>query len=116
VDLNEALKEGGRSFTGSSHFLRKAFVISQVAIALALVAGAGLLIQTLANLRSVKLGFPPDHLLTVFMPLPSHIYSTDAKILSFVDRVLEETNKIPGVRGALPICPSRRWGTRTDSV
>src|SRR6202012_3530628 len=60
VDLNEALKQGGRAFTGSSNFLRKAFVVSQVAIALVLVTGAGLFIQTLKNLRSVKLGFQAD--------------------------------------------------------
>jgi putative ABC transport system permease protein len=100
VDLNEALKQGGRAFTGSSNFLRKAFVVSQVAIALVLVAGAGLLIQTLANLRAVKLGFPPDHLLTMLTPLSPQVYNSDPKILSYMDRVVGQVGKIPGVRGA----------------
>jgi putative ABC transport system permease protein len=100
VDLNDALKQGGRAFTGSSNFLRKAFVVSQVAIALVLVTGAGLFIQTLANLRSVRLGFPSDHLLTMVMPISPKTYDTAPKIISYMDRVVDQTGKIPGVRGA----------------
>lgn len=100
LDLNEALKQGGRACTGSSNLLRKAFVVAQVAIALVLVAGAGLLVQILANLHSVKLGFRSDHLLTMATPLSPQVYDTDQKILSFMDQTIDRVGKMPGVRGA----------------
>jgi putative ABC transport system permease protein len=100
LDLNDALKQGGRTMTEASGRLRRGFVVAQVALALVLLAGAGMLIQTLAGLRSRDLGFAADHLLTMLTPLSSKVYDTDPKILAFSDRVVEQVLRIPGVRGA----------------
>jgi putative ABC transport system permease protein len=100
VDLNEVLKQGGRTVSGSSSGLRRAFVVGQVALALVLVMGAGLLIKTLTNLRGVDLGFPADHLLTMATPLSPQVYSTDPKILEFTNHATERISVLPGVRGA----------------
>ena len=100
LDLNEALKLGGRTITGASGRLRGAFVVAQVAVTLTLLTGAGLLVQTLAGLRSVDLGFPADHILTMATPLSQKTYDTDPKIVSFSDRVVSQALRIPGVRAA----------------
>jgi predicted permease len=100
LDLNEALKQGGRTVTEASGRLRRGFVVVQVALALALLVGAGMLIQTLAGLRSRDLGFPADHLLTMRTPLSPKTYDTDPKILAFSDGVVEQVLRIPGVRAA----------------
>jgi predicted permease len=100
VDLNDALKQGGRTVTEASGGLRRAFVVVQLALALVLLTGAGMLIQTLDGLRSRDLGFPADHLLTMMTPLSAKAYDTDPKILAFSDRVVEQVLRIPGVRAA----------------
>ncbi|MBV9613410.1 MAG: ABC transporter permease, partial [Acidobacteriaceae bacterium] len=100
LDLNQALKQGGRAATSGSHRLRNSFVVSQVALALVLVSGAGLLIETLTNLRTVDLGFPSDHLLTMRIPRAPDKLKSSAAVLSFTDRVLERVMQVPGVRSA----------------
>ncbi len=100
LDLNTVLKQGGRTLSGASNNFRRIFVVAQVSMALVLLAAAGLMIQTLANLRAVELGFPTDNLLTMKMPLSPQAYQDNAKILSFTDRVTEQISALPGVRGA----------------
>ena len=73
----------------------------QVAAALVLLAGAGLMLRTLANLRAIDVGFRPDHLLTLRTTLPQAKYRTAAQRLAFYDRVVAD------VRAA------RRRGRRT---
>src|ERR1700728_744788 len=100
LDVHDALKQGGRTGTGASSHVRNAFVVAQIAMALGLLTGAGLLVKTLANLRAVDVGFPSDHLLTMATnPLPQ-VYNTDAKLISFSDRVTEKISRLPGVRSA----------------
>ncbi len=74
--VNEGLKEGGRSATagGPRQRLRSTFVVVELAVALVLLIGAGLLIKTFWNLRSVEPGFNPDHLLTMRVELPEARY------------------------------------------
>src|SRR6266545_252389 len=76
IGLNEGLKEGGRSATagGPRQRLRSTFVVVELAVALVLLIGAGLLIKTFWNLRSVEPGFNPDHLLTMRVELPEARY------------------------------------------
>jgi putative ABC transport system permease protein len=100
LDLNDALKQGGRTFTEASGRLRQGFVVAQVSLALVLLTGAGMLIQTLAGLRSRDLGFAVDHLLTMLTPLSPKTYNTDPKTMAFADRVVEQVLHIPGVRAA----------------
>jgi putative ABC transport system permease protein len=101
VSLQETLKQGTR--TGESRGglrLRDALVVSQFALALALLVGAGLMIQTLWNLRQVDLGFRADHLLTALVPLPQPKYDSDAKRRTFYDGVLEQLRDRPGMISA----------------
>ncbi len=101
VSLHDSLKEGGR--TGESRRglrLRDGLVVGQFALAFALLAGAGLMIQTVWNLRKVDLGFRADHLLTIGVPLPSTKYDTDEKKRSFFRDTVEGVRALPGVKGA----------------
>ena len=101
VSLHDALKEGNRA--GESRGgtrLRDALVVGQFALALALLVGAGLMIQTLWNLRQVNLGFRSDHLLVSILPLPRPKYDTDEKIRHFYRDVLADLNTKPGIVSA----------------
>ena len=101
--VNEALKEGGRSATagGARQRLRSTFVVVQLAVALILLVGAGLLIKTFWQLRSIETGFNPDRLLTMRVELPETRYKEIAKQTQFRTRVLEGMNSLPGVQAAM---------------
>jgi putative ABC transport system permease protein len=101
VSLQEALKAGGRSGESrASMRLRDVLVAAQFALAFALLVGAGLMIQTLWNLRQVDLGFRPDHMLVSILPLPQPKYDTDAKRQNFYRDVLDQLKVKPGVESA----------------
>ena len=101
VSLLEALKEGGRSGESrASTRLRDVLVAGQFAMAFALLVGAGLMIQTLWNLRRVDLGFRPDHLLVQIVSLPQPKYDSDSKRRNFYRDVLAQLNRQPGVESA----------------
>ena len=96
----DALKQDGRAGTGArGHAIRDALVVGEVALALVLLIGAGLMLQTLARLQSLTLGFRPDHLLTLRTVLPPK-YGDLAARMSFTNRVLEGVRTLPGVLGA----------------
>ena len=98
VSLHDTLKEGARAGESRGGMrLRDALVVGQFALALALLVGAGLMIETLWNLRQVDLGFRSDHLLVSILPLPSTRYDSDAKIRNFYHGVLAELAAKPGV-------------------
>lgn len=101
-ELNESLKEGGRgaSSGSSSHRIRAALVISEVALALMLLVGAGLLMRSLQSLMRVDPGFRTDHLLTFRIALPQDRYKEDAAVNSFYTRLLERARSLPGVNSA----------------
>jgi putative ABC transport system permease protein len=104
-DANEALKESGRGTTGGprGRRLRGAFVVAQVALALVLLVGAGLLIRSFARLQSVDPGFDPENLLTMRVDLPATKYKEDAQIVSFYRQATERLAALPGVRSATAI-------------
>jgi putative ABC transport system permease protein len=98
--LNDSMKQGGRSGTGlHGRGTRDALVVLEVAVALVLLTGAGLMIQTMANLRAVDLGFNSDRLLTLRTALGPK-YNDAVKRLDYYQRVLERTAALPGVSGA----------------
>jgi putative ABC transport system permease protein len=99
LDLNRTLKDGRASGPdrGRSALLN-ALVISEVAIAVMLALGAGLLIQSLYNLYQEKLGFNPSHLLVMSTPFKGN--HTDADIWNFERQALDRINAIPGVQSA----------------
>jgi putative ABC transport system permease protein len=101
VDLNDALKQGGRGgIGGASAGARDALVILEVALALVLLIGAGLMLQTMARLRAIEIGFRADHLLTLRTTLPRVKYRDPAVRMSFYHRVIDGVRTLPGVQSA----------------
>jgi putative ABC transport system permease protein len=100
LDLNEALKESGKSTVGKErHRLRSALVFADVALALLLLTGAGLMMKSFVRLLNVKPGFDPSHALTLTLSLwgPK---SADAPAVAFFDQVLQRVKALPGVKSA----------------
>ena len=101
VSLQDALQQGSRSAVGGSGRLtRDALVVLQVAAALVLLAGAGLMLRTLANLRAIDVGFRSDHLLSIRTTLPAIRYRDAQKRLAFYERVAAGARQLPGVEQA----------------
>ncbi len=101
VPLEESLREGGRGGESRSGLrLRDTLVAGQFALAFALLVCAGLMIQTIWNLRKQELGFHADHLLTMGVPLPEKKYDTAEKVRGFFHAVVEDVRALPGVQGA----------------
>jgi len=101
VPLQESLKEGGRGGESRGGLrLRDTLVVGQFALAFALLVCAGLMIQTIWNLRKQELGFQADHLLTMGVPLPEKKYDTDEKVRGFFQAAVENVHALPGVKGA----------------
>jgi putative ABC transport system permease protein len=100
--LNEMLKEGDRSGTSgpARHRVRDLLVVSEVALSLVLLVGAGLLIRSFVKLLKVDPGFRSDHVLTVSIPLPVSRYPAAAQEAAFFQRLLERVRELPGVRSA----------------
>ncbi|HEV2691110.1 MAG TPA: FtsX-like permease family protein, partial [Bryobacteraceae bacterium] len=100
-NVNEWLGKGGR-WGGSrvSGRLRHALVISEVALALVLLAGAGLMIRSMASLLSVHPGFRTDHLLTAHVNLTAPRYKDKKLVKAFCDQVLDRVRGVAGVRSA----------------
>src|SRR5581483_7916204 len=98
---NDALRQGGRGGIGARRATtRDALVVLEVAAALVLLVGAGLMLKTLARLRSVEIGFRSDHLLTLRTILPRNKYQDPARRLAFYERVMDGVRALPGVEGA----------------
>lgn len=120
TDLHESLKEGGRSVGHRSSLrLRRALVVSTVALALTLLVGAGLLIRSFARVVGVDPGFRPDHLLTFSVSLPSVKYSNDTVRARVLDRLAKTLAATPGVvsaGGTSNIPFGGNWSTGSFSV
>ena len=100
-DLNDALKEGGRS-AGSPRRsrTRNLLVVSETALAFVLLVGAGLLINSLHKLRAVDPGLQPDNVLTMNITLPRQKYSQPEQVIVFHRQLLEQVEALPGVASA----------------
>ncbi|HEV8484377.1 MAG TPA: ABC transporter permease [Blastocatellia bacterium] len=103
ADLNEALKEGGRSASGgvSKRRLRSVLVVAELAISLVVLIAAGLLIRSFWQLRSTDPGFDPRGVVTMRIELPESRYREIPKQNQFRTQVLDELNSLPGVEAAL---------------
>ena len=103
LNVNEALKEGGRSATAGAarHRFSSLLVVSELALALVLLIGAGLLIKGFWRLRAVEPGFNPEHLLSMRVELPEARYREIPKQTQFRRQVLEAINGLPGVKAAM---------------
>jgi putative ABC transport system permease protein len=101
TDLNEGLKESGRgSDAPRRQRMRSLLVISEVALSLVLLVGAGLMIRSFTRLLAVDPGFRPDHVLTAFVSLPVAKYQKREEQVAFYDRLLERLRNVPGISAA----------------
>jgi putative ABC transport system permease protein len=115
-NVNESLQEGNRGAIGpESHHLRRLLVIAQVALSLLLLAGAGLLIKSFANLRATKPGFDPQHAIVAELILPKAKYPEPEKHRQFFEQVLPKLAALPGVEAAGAAFPmpfsNNDWGS-----
>ncbi|HJQ25172.1 MAG TPA: ABC transporter permease [Blastocatellia bacterium] len=101
-NLQESLKEGGKNVGGTarSHRLRNAFVVAEIALALVLLVGAGLLVRSFARLQAVDPGFNARHLLTMRINLPMRKYDNDSKRINFFRQAIAGIKALPGVEDA----------------
>lgn len=102
ADVAGALRESGRGNTGGgrSHAVRRALVALEVALAMMLVIGAGLLVKSFARLNQVALGFDAEHTVYVRMTLPASRYANSTTYLPVARRMLEQVRLVPGVIAA----------------
>jgi putative ABC transport system permease protein len=117
INLNDALKAGGRSsFAGSPQRWSEGLVVAEVALALVLLVGAGLLIRSFAKLRSVDPGFDAQNVLTMRVALPGQKYQQDDQVLRFFQQAVERVSAIPGVRaaGAISFLPFAGMAAATN--
>ena len=100
LDLNDALKEGGRHDGAVGLRTRRALIVCEVALSLVLLMGAGVMLRSLVALRSFDAGFDPRNVLTMHVALPETRYKTPAQISAFFDTALERLRALPGVEAA----------------
>jgi predicted permease len=102
VDLVESLRDGGQHATVGHRRqrLRGALVAGEVALAVVLVIGAGLMIRTLTALGDVDLGFNPDRTITMQVTIPGARYDTGEKVAIFFDELQRRVRTLPGVEAA----------------
>ena len=102
LNLVDALREGSQQATvgGGRQRLRSALVVAEVALAVILIVGAGLMLRSLSALGRIDLGFNPDHVLTMRLSVPSARYDTPEKVVSFYRELLSRVRTLPGVESA----------------
>ncbi len=120
-DLHGALKTESRGGTTdrTGRMVRRTLVVAEVALAITLLTGAGLLIRSFARLQGVDPGFDPSHVLTFDLSLPQSKYPSDTAQRAFFDAVLPRIAQVPGVRsvGATSVMPfSGSWSTGSFNV
>lgn len=121
TNLQDTLKEGGRTGSAdrSGHALRRSLVVAEMALALTLLMGAGLLIKSFSRLTEVDPGFDSDRLLTFVLALPAAKYPEPPVRLAFWDRLIPAIAQVPGVTGVgtttnIPF--GGNWSTGSFSV
>jgi putative ABC transport system permease protein len=99
-DVNATIKEAGASASRSHNFLRQSLVVAEVALALTLVVGATLAVQSFSRMLHVDSGFRTDHLVTMSIEFPSFRFEKPEQGVRFTDQILESTRALPGVEAA----------------
>ena len=119
ADVNDALRESARTGGGvRQQRLRSAFVVAEIALALVLLAGAGLTLKSFWRLQAVDSGFRSDGVLTLRMLLPFTTHPKASQRATFFAQVLEQLRAMPGVAAAgavsrIPMVPGNNSGTMT---
>jgi predicted permease len=117
MDPNRALKAGGSAgATRAQHRTRSAFIVTQIALSLALLVFAGLLLRMVSDYRNADLGFDPHHILVAEIDLSAARYDNRDLLTNFYQPLLERTNALPGVRGAglIDNVPIQSWGSNSE--
>ncbi len=99
-DPHNALRQSSRTSTGGHQLTRRMLVVAEVALALVLLVGAGLLLRSVENLFAIDPGFDSTHLLTMQVQVSGRRFNTDKTRAQFFTRALEEVRKVPGVAAA----------------
>jgi putative ABC transport system permease protein len=102
VNLQDSLREGGRGMAGShtAARMRSALVVIQCALAILLLAGAGLLLRSLAALRGMHTGYRTENVLTMRVNASRTRFTQGPQVAQFYDQLLERVRALPGVQGA----------------
>ena len=102
IDLVDSLKDGGQgaSSGGSRQRFRNALVVVEMALAVVLLVGAGLMLRSLWALERVQLGFDPSNVLTMRVSLPAASYEKPEQVVLFYQQLLAQVRQLPGVRTA----------------
>jgi putative ABC transport system permease protein len=118
ADVQQALAQGGRQIGGGLRHrnLRHAFVIAEIALAVVLLIGAGLMLRSFASMRRVDPGFDPTNVLTMRMQLPRAKYPDDAARIRFFRELTARVATLPGVQsvGAISYLPMAGLGAGTS--
>lgn len=115
-NLNETLKEGTRGTRGSSGVLSGGLIVGEVALAVVLLAGAGLLLKTLFLLQSVPLGFNPKNALTIGISLNDQKYPQGDQRVAFLRQITQRLESLPGVEAVGSITSLPMSGSADNSV
>ena len=100
TSLNETLKEGGRTNAPGRHNSRRALVVSEIALAMILLVGAGLMIKSFVRVLQADPGFNTQHTLKADLSLPASKYKDEAKMKAVFREIPERLQRIPGVTAA----------------
>jgi putative ABC transport system permease protein len=100
LDLNETLKQSGRALSSGRQWLRRALVVGEFALALTLLAGAGLAIHSFMKLTHLDLGVRTDHILTFYLPVPDGRMTEPDQIRGYYRQMLARIEGVPGVMSA----------------
>lgn len=114
ADLHETLKEGGRSASSATkQWVRSALVVTELALALAVLVGAGLLVKSFMRVQEINPGFNPQGLLTMSLSLPDLKYSEAPQRANFYKQLLGDIRNLPGVQsvGATSVLPLSGGGS-----
>jgi putative ABC transport system permease protein len=112
IDLNQTLKEGGKGAVGAGRrTLSRALVMIEVALAVIVLVGAGLLVRSFQKLLQVDPGFRADHLLSLKVELPRSRYQKNEQVKNFYEQLTSRIQGLPGVQQVgvidrLPLAPS----------
>jgi len=99
-NLNDSLKEGARQVSASSHRLRSALVVFEIALSLVLLVGAGLSVRSFLSLVKTSPGFNPDSVMTMRLMLPRAKYQQQPQRAAFYNDLLQRVKATPGVESA----------------
>jgi predicted permease len=115
-DVRDSLSQGGRGLTRRHEAVRSVLAVSEIALALVLLAGAGLMLKSFLRLRAVHPGFEPSNVMIMTVDLPDSTYQTATQLRAFHSRTLAELLRLPGVRtaGAVNFSPLGEFLVRGD--